>query len=256
LRTIFTQLFASTKLLVPTKRHRWQLMLLVLIAAMIPVTELLVAKLFTDLVIAGNSRPITEIILQLLLFAVLFVSTRIANYLQKTYRVKFFDKAFGADTREKSSTKESWEWAMGLELVNALSFITQMFVIASMLIVLSPNFGLLNLLLIVLVLQLMGVIFKRQLKKQRGFVEKKRAKKTVTPAERLGSRIQQAEFATLMASFGVVVLLAVLIWFSLEGWVSLSNAIVLFLALRIQNTTFSSVSSSLMRFARAKANSF
>ena len=231
-------------------------MLLVLIAAMIPVTELLVAKLFTDLVIAGNSRPITEIILQLLLFAVLFVSTRIANYMQKTYRVKFFDKAFGADTREKSSTKESWEWAMGLELVNALSFITQMFVIASMLIVLTPNFGLLNLLLIVLVLQLMGVIFKRQLKKQRGFVEKKRAKKTVTPAERLGSRIQQAEFATLMASFGVVVLLAVLIWFSLEGWVSLSNAIVLFLALRIQNTTFSSVSSSLMRFARAKANSF
>jgi hypothetical protein len=256
LRTIFTQLFAATKLLVPTKRHRWQLMLLVLIAAMIPVTELLVAKLFTDLVIAGNSKPIAEIILQLLLFAVLFVSTRIANYLQKTYRVKFFDKAFGADTREKSSTKESWEWAMGLELVNALSFITQMFVIASMLIVLTPNFGLLNLLLIVLVLQLMGVIFKRQLKKQRGFVEKKRAKKTVTPAERLGSRIQQAEFATLMASFGVVVLLGVLIWFSLEGWVSLSNAIVLFLALRIQNTTFSSVSSSLMRFARAKANSF
>jgi hypothetical protein len=256
LRTIFTQLFAATKLLVPTKRHRWQLMLLVLIAALIPVTELLVAKLFTDLVIAGNSKPIAEIVLQLLLFAVLFVSTRIANYLQKTYRVKFFDKAFGADTREKSSTKESWEWAMGLELVNALSFITQMFVIASMLIVLSPNFGLLNLLLIVLVLQLMGVIFKRQLKKQRGFVEKKRAKKTVTPAERLGSRIQQAEFATLMASFGVVVLLGVLIWFSLEGWVTLSNAIVLFLALRIQNTTFSSVSSSLMRFARAKANSF
>jgi hypothetical protein len=72
----------------------------------------------------------------------------------------------------------------------------------------------------------------------------------------LGSRIQQAEFATLMASFGVVILLGVLIWFSLEGWVSLSNAIVLFLALRIQNTTFSSVSSSLMRFARAKANSF
>jgi hypothetical protein len=28
LRTIFTQLFAATKLLVPTKRHRWQLMLL------------------------------------------------------------------------------------------------------------------------------------------------------------------------------------------------------------------------------------
>jgi hypothetical protein len=102
----------------------------------------------------------------------------------------------------------------------------------------------------------MGVIFKRQLKKQRGFVEKKRAKKSVTPAERLGSRIQQAEIATLIASIGVVALLAILIWFSIEGWIGLSSTIVTFLALRIQNTTFGSLSSSLMRFARAKANSF
>lgn len=256
MRKIFTELASAVKLLVPTKKYRWQLMLLVLIAAAVPVTELLVTKLFTDLVITGNKKSLAEVIWQLGLFAALFISTRTINYLQKTYRVKFFDKAFGADTREKSSTKESWEWAMGLELVNALSFITQILVIASFLVVLAPNFGALNFVLIAAVLQLMGVIFKRQLKKQRGFVEKKRAKKTVTPAERLGSRIQQAEFATLMASFGVVILLGVLIWFSLQGWVSLSNAIVLFLALRIQNTTFSSVSSSLMRFARAKANSF
>lgn len=256
MKKIFTELASAIKLLVPSRTHRFQLMLLVIIAAAIPVTELLVAKLFTDLVISGSNLDFSAVLWQLGLFAALFVSTRTINYLQKTYRVRFFEKAFGADTREKSATKESWEWAMGLELVNVLSFITQILVIASFLTLLSPNFGGLNLILVAIVLQLMGVIFKRQLKKQRGFVEKKRAKKTVTPAERLGSRIQQAEFATLMASFGVVILLGILIWFSLQGWVSMSNAIVLFLALRIQNTTFSSVSSSLMRFARAKANSF
>jgi len=78
----------------------------------------------------------------------------------------------------------------------------------------------------------------------------------VTPAERLGVRIQQAEFGTLLASAGVVVLFALLIWFSISGMISLSNTIVFFLGLRLQNTTFSSVSSALMRFARAKANSF
>ncbi|MGA1024511.1 MAG: hypothetical protein ACO3S8_07510, partial [Aquiluna sp.] len=78
----------------------------------------------------------------------------------------------------------------------------------------------------------------------------------VTPAERLGTRIQQAEFGTLLASFGVVVLFAILIWLSIEGQISLANTIVFFLGLRLQNTTFSSVSSALMRFARAKANSF
>jgi len=52
------------------------------------------------------------------------------------------------------------------------------------------------------------------------------------------------------------VLFAILIWLSIDGQISLANTIVFFLGLRLQNTTFSSVSSSLMRFARAKANSF
>ena len=90
----------------------------------------------------------------------------------------------------------------------------------------------------------------------KGYHDERRAKEEVTPAERLGVRIQQAEFGTLLASAGVVVLFALLIWFSISGMISLSNTIVFFLGLRLQNTTFSSVSSALMRFARAKANSF
>jgi predicted ABC-type exoprotein transport system permease subunit len=223
MRKMFGILGGSTKLLVPKGKYRFQLLLLVAIGAAIPVTELLVAKLFTDLIVAGNSRPVLEIVISVVLFSLLFASTRIANYLQKTYRVKFFDKAFGADTREKSKTKESWEWAMGMELVNVLSFLTQLFVIAAFFFVLSPLFAALNMILILIVLQVMGVLFKRQLKKQRGFVEKKRAKKDVTPAERLGSRIQQAEIGTLLASFGVVLLLGVLIVFSLQGYVSLAK---------------------------------
>ncbi|MEL0261545.1 MAG: hypothetical protein VXA38_05425, partial [Aquiluna sp.] len=102
------------------------------------------------------------------------------------------------------------------------------------------------------VLQVMGVLFTRQFRTQRDFVQKRRAKETVTPAERLGSRIQQAEFGTLLASFGAVIMFAILIWLSISGSISLSNTIVFFLGLRLQNTTFSSVSSALMRFARAK----
>ena len=249
-------LWKSARQLVPKGKYRWQLILLVIIAAAIPVTELLVAKLFTDLVVGGSSLPVSEIVISVILFAVLFASTRIANYLQKTYRVKFFDKAFGADEREKSKFTESWEWAMALEMVNVFSFLTQMFVIAGFFFFLNPGFAAINLFFILIVLQVMGVLFVRQFKTQRGFVQKRRAKEEVTPAERLGVRIQQAEFGTLLASAGVVVLFALLIWFSISGMISLSNTIVFFLGLRLQNTTFSSVSSALMRFARAKANSF
>lgn len=249
-------LYKSARQLVPQGKYRWQLILVVLIAAAIPVTELLVAKLFTDLVVSDGGMPVTEIVNSVILLTLLFAATRIANYLQKTYRVKFFDKAFGADERVRSSQTESWEWAMALELVNVLSFLTQMLVIATFFFFLSPGFAAMNLAFILVVLQVMGVLFVRQFNTQRGFVQKRRAKETVTPSERLGTRIQQAELGTLLASFGVVVLFAILIWLSIEGQISLANTIVFFLGLRLQNTTFSSVSSSLMRFARAKANSF
>jgi hypothetical protein len=252
---MFKSLLGSSKLLVPSG-FRFQLVLLVAIGAAIPVSELLVAKLFTDLIVDGATRPVIEIVISVIAFSLLFATTRVANYLQKTYRVKFFDKAFGADEREKNKYNESWEWAMALEMVNVWSFLTQMFVIALFFFVLSPVFAAINLLFILIILQIMGVLFVRQFNKQRGFVQKKRAKLEVTPAEKLGSRIQQAELGTLFASFGVVLLFALLIYLGITGFISLANTIVLFLGLRLQNTTFSSVSSSLMRFARAKANSF
>ena len=114
----------------------------------------------------------------------------------------------------------------------------------------------LNLLLVIIVLEVFGRLFRKQQIIQRGYVEAKRNKEAVAPAERLGSRIQTAEFGTLLASFLVVALMGVLIWLSISGVIELSNTIVFFLGLRLLNTTFSSVSSSLMRFARAKANSF
>jgi len=256
MKKLTTELWQSSRLLMPTGKYRFQLIMLVLIAAAIPVTELLVAKLFTDLVVNGASKSFQEIAINLLVFGLLFVATRVANYLQKTYRVKFFDKAFGADTREKSAQKESWEWAMAMELVNVLSFLTQMLVICAFFFLLSPSFAAITLFFVLILIQVLGRIFASQQITQREFVEKRRAKEVVTPAERLGSRIRSAEFATLLGSFFMVSLMVLLVVFSLQGMITLSSTIVFFLGLRLMNTTFSSVASSLMRFARAKANSF
>jgi hypothetical protein len=255
MRKLARELWQSARLLVPS-RYRYPLILLVLIAAAIPVTELLVAKLFTDLVVDGANKGLSEIIFNLIVFGLLFVATRVANYAQKTYRVQFFDKAFGADKREKTAQGESWEWAMALEMVNVLSFMLQAFVIAAFLFVLNQLMGGITFLIILILLQVMGRAFGFQLKTQREFVEKRRAKEKVTPAERLGSRIKSAEFVTLLGSFFVVTLMVLLVVFSINGLVTLSTTIVFFLGLRLMNTTFSSISSALMRFARAKANSF
>lgn len=255
MKTIFSEVLKASRLLVPTKKLRFQFAILVLIAAAIPISELLVAKLFTDLVVEGSSRSVTENVVSVGLFAILFLITRVANFLQKTYRVKFFDKSFDADDREKSKYKESWEWALGLELVNVLTFLTQLGVMVLFFFALSPLFALGNIFMMLAVLQIMGWQFRKQLAVQMDFREKRIKKENVEPAERLGSRIQSAEIATLFASVAVITMLGVLVVLSINGLVSLANAIVLFLGMRLQNTTFSSLSSGLMRFARAKANS-
>jgi hypothetical protein len=145
---------------------------------------------------------------------------------------------------------------MALELVNVLSFMVQAFVITAFFFFLNPLVASVTLVMILILLQVLGRVFAYQLVTQRGFVEKKRAKEVVTPAERLGSRIKSAEFATLLGSVFIVILMVLLVVFSLQGVISLSSTIVFFLGLRLMNTTFSSISSALMRFARAKANSF
>ena len=256
MKRIATELLSSAGLILPSKKFRWQFAFLVLLAALIPVTELLVIKLFTDLVIAGGDMDPTILVLSILGVSALFVTTRFVNYVQKTYRVKFFDKSFESDTRERSSTKESWEWAMALEMVNVLSFITQIVVISIFFFVLDWVFASLVLLAALIILEIFGRYFRVQQIAQRGFVEKRRAKQDVKPADRLGSRIQSAEFVTLLAAVFIVVLIAVLIFFGVSGITALSNTIVFFLGLRLLNTTFGSLAGSLMRFARAKANSF
>ncbi|CAB4578161.1 unannotated protein [freshwater metagenome] len=256
MKKLAQELWHSARLLVPTNKFRAQLILLVFIAAAIPVTELLVAKLFTDLVIDGANKPLSLIVVNLLIFGLLFVATRVANYIQKNYRVKFFDRAFGADKRQKTAQGESWEWAMALEMVNILSFTVQAFVIVGFFFFLNPLMAAITLVMVLVLLEVMGRVFMFQMKTQREFVEKRRAKEVVTPAERLGSRIKSAEFATLLASFFVVALMVLLVVFSIQGVITLSSTIVFFLGLRLMNTTFSSISSALMRFARAKANSF
>ena len=256
MKRIATELLSSAGLILPSKKFRWQFAFLVLLAALIPVTELLVIKLFTDLVIAGGDMDPTILVLSILGVSALFVTTRFVNYVQKTYRVKFFDKSFESDTRERSSTKESWEWAMALEMVNVLSFITQIVVISIFFFALDWVFASLVLLAALIILEIFGRYFRVQQIAQRGFVEKRRAKQDVKPADRLGSRIQSAEFVTLLAAVFIVVLIAVLIFFGVSGITALSNTIVFFLGLRLLNTTFGSLAGSLMRFARAKANSF
>lgn len=254
MRVIAREILRSSGALVREHRHRWQFVGLVVIAASIPVTELLVAKLFSHLIV-GGTRDMSQLVLAFGLFFALFVGTRIANYVQKTYRVTFFRKTLPTEGRTVAPQAESWNWALGLEVITLLSFLVQLIVISVFFIAIDPLFGLANAVLILILLEILGRLLDRQLRVQRDFVAQRKQRKKVSPAERLGARIQSAELGSLIASIGTALMLGVLLLLRLDGQVGVGDTIVLFLGMRLQNTTFATISSSLMRFARAKANS-
>ncbi len=249
------ELYAALIDLFATNRYRLVLLGLVLIAAMISISELAVAKLFTQIILNEGSMSQTMLALLVTVFFLFFGLTRGGQFLQRLYRVKFFDNAFKASKNEVTGAKDNWRWSLAFELTNLLSSITQLGVILVFFTYLNWSFGLLNLLIVLIVFQVYGKLFNKQIEAQRGFVVAKNNKAPIPNVVRIGTRIKSGETGILISSIAMLILLAMLIYLSYTGEISESNTIVLFFGLRMQNSNFSNISTALMRFARARTHS-
>ena len=255
MRTMFRHFKDSLLQLFPTTKFRIILIVLVLTAAFISVSELAVAKLFTQIILHEGELSTTEIILYVLGFFIFFGGTRAGHYFQRIYRVNVFEKAFSASEKKIKRSKENWRWAQAFELTTLLSIFTQMGVIIVFFTFLNWKFGLLNIVVVALVLQVLGRIYGKQVKSQRGFVKAKERKEHISSAIKIRTRIRSGETGILLSGLAMLILFGALIALSFTGEISPSNTIVLFFGLRMQNSGLSNISSGLMRFARARTHS-
>lgn len=255
MRPILSQLKSSTLQLFPTTKYRLILVVLVLTAAFISVSELAVAKLFTQLILHEGEMSRNEIILYVCGFFIFFGGTRAGHYFQRIYRVNVFDRAFKASEVEIHRSKENWRWSLAFELTTLLSIFTQMGVIIVFFTFLNWKFGLLNIVVVLGILQIFGMIFRKQLKSQRGFVKAKIRKEHIPNSVKIGTRIRSGETGILLSGLAMLILFGALIALSFTGEISPSNTVVLFFGLRMQSSSLSNISSGLMRFARARTHS-
>lgn len=249
------ELVYAVKTLFTTTRDRLILTGLVLIAAMISVSELAVAKLFTDIIGFEKSMSTTNLIILIVGFFLFFGITKAGHFLQRVYKVKFFDNAFKTSNAEVPSSKENWRWSLAFELTNILSTCTQLGAIILFFAYLSWPFAIVNIVVVLAIFQVYGKLFSSQLDAQRGFIVARKNKELITNAVRIGTRIKSGEIGILISGIAMLILLAVLIYFSYIGGISTANTIVLFFGLKMQNSNFSNISTALMRFARARTNS-
>ena len=249
------ELLHAIKTLFTTTRDRFILLSLVLIAAMISVSELAVAKIFTKIIGHEKNMDQTKLIILVVGFFLFFGMTKAGHFLQRVYKVKFFDNAFKASSAEVPTSKENWRWSLAFELTNILSTCTQLGVIILFFAYLSWHFAVINILVVLAIFQVYGKLFSNQLDAQRGFVIARKNKEIITNAVRIGTRIKSGEIGILISGIAMLILLGVLIYLSYISGISTSNTIVLFFGLKMQNSNFSNISTALMRFARARTNS-
>ena len=255
MRTILGQLKASTLQLFPNTKYRLILVVLVLTAAFISVSELAVAKLFTQLILHEGEMTRTQIILYVCGFFIFFGGTRAGHYFQRIYRVNVFDRAFKASEEQINRVKENWRWSLAFELTTLLSIFMQMGVIIIFFTFLNWKFGLLNIVVVMVIFQILGTIFRKQLKSQRGFVKAKIRKEYIPNSVKIGTRIRSGETGILLSGLAMLILFGALIALSFNGEISPSNTVVVFFGLRMQSSSLSNISSGLMRFARARTHS-
>ena len=160
---IFREVRNGFKLIFPHKKFRWILVILSGVAAGISVSELLVMKLFSEIIVEGSDVKQSSFKFLLVFFVLFFFITRLGQYFQKNYRVRVFENNFKSLKIKRVNKNENAKWLMAFELTNILSYAVQLIAILAFFVLINPLLATINALIIICILSVIGKIFSQQI---------------------------------------------------------------------------------------------
>ena len=107
MKVILWNLRKSLLELFPTNKFRLILISLSLLAASISVSELLVAKFFTQIILHEGDLSKTQLIIFVIFFFLFFGITRAGQFFQRIYRLRVFEKAFKVNDSDVNKFQEN-----------------------------------------------------------------------------------------------------------------------------------------------------
>ena len=224
------ELWSATKDLFPSRRHLRMVMGLVTLATIVSISELLLARLFSDLILPSEPRSSSNLVVLSIVFLGVFGLLRIINFIREYYRLNVFEKALSEDNSNRFAN--SWKWATAMELTALLTLVGRYVFISILLFYFSVPFGVCNLILSVVLFKTFALQMKRQYVEQRKFRKLQLEKKPVTNAQKVKTRILAGESIALISAFGMLLMFGALILFSTKDVIEPTIAFTLFIALR------------------------
>jgi predicted lipid-binding transport protein (Tim44 family) len=245
-------LVSSIARLFPRAQDKYLLFAFTFLGSLVSIAELGIAKIFTDIVVGGRRATFTPLFL-IIVFVVLSLIARFSHYFQRTQRVKIFSKSILAtDLKNKDN---SWNYSLAMEISNIASHLLQIVIVTIFIANQSLAVGMAVFLAIIVNLIVQGKLFEKQELFQRQTFQAKFRREEIPVELRVFNRVKGGEVGTLISGIVSIGLLLFLIVGHSAAIVSSSVAIISFFAVRLLATNFNSLSSSIMRFARALVNS-
>jgi hypothetical protein len=245
----FAQLFSHG-------RSRLEISGLLFTMAMLPVSELVVTRMFSHLIINGPHRYQTDpdgVVRSAVIFFVAFALARALHHVVRLSRVRVFRRGFDNSGEKRAASQEAWSWAAAFELSTALVALIQLAAFCILFSFVDLGSGLANVVIVSAVLALIASIYRRQLNHQVRYLTEGHRAGSTTIGDRVGKRIRDAELGAVVASLAMAFSLGVVLYRALKGQVAGADAIVLFIGLRMMYSQVGNLSASAMRFARVKA---
>lgn len=238
--------------LFPVRRDRRVVLGLVVLAAVVSMTELAATRLFASLILPETDRTTTYTAVLVVLFLAFFASLRLVNYAREMYRLNVFERAL-KESVGLSPASDSWRWAMAMEVTQILSTLGRLVVITGATLILAWQFGVAVVLVAGLVGMSISLLYRRQFRIQREFRAMQLAYNPVDNATKVRTRIKAGETGSLVGYLGIVILIGLLLVMTLGGLIDPATGFVLFIALRMLGQTFTEFAKGLMRYVRARA---
>lgn len=246
---MFKDIFAAFGKQFPNWRIRALMIALIVLMAAIPVGELLVLQIFSQLLVEGPKQLAGQggvVIGLLAVFFLGFAITRGLHHMTKFWRVRLFRAAFAAQQAQTGVGIVGWQWAVAFGVSAVIADLVQVIALAILLFFLDRVIGAVSAVLLVVVLIQLSSLYRRQIRVQRSLMES-----TVRDVEApIRERVFSAEFSAVATSVATGVALALVVWRTFTGALVLATAIVLAMALRIFFSRVAGLAPPLMRFAR------
>ncbi|RZI89396.1 MAG: hypothetical protein EOO67_12110, partial [Microbacterium sp.] len=136
----FTELFSA-------RRSRGEISALLLVMALLPVSELVVTHMFSHLILRGAKQYDEDphgVLVSGAVFFLAFAMSRALHHVVRLNRVRVFRRGFELSGEQRPPSKEAWSWAAAFELSTAMVSLIQIVAFCSLFTYLDVVFGLLN----------------------------------------------------------------------------------------------------------------